>query len=276
MQEIHCGKYRLPFNEKTLIMGILNVNPDSFSDGGKYNNLDKALKHAVEMVENGADILDIGGESTRPGYIEITAEEEIERVAPIIELLSKEVDVPISIDTYKASVARSAMAAGAHIINDIWGAKREPEIATVAADYDAPIILMHNRNDQDYQSFIDDVLADMEESINISLKAGVTRDKIILDPGIGFAKNLTTNLEMMRNLDKLVALGYPVLLGTSKKSMIGNVLDLPVSERMEGTGATVCFGIQKGCQIIRVHDVKEMTRMARMMDALMGKGQYSG
>lgn len=257
-------------------MGILNVNPDSFSDGGKYNNLDKALKHAVEMVENGADILDIGGESTRPGYIEITAEEEIERVAPIIELLSKEVDVPISIDTYKASVARSAMAAGAHIINDIWGGKREPEIATVAADYDAPIILMHNRNDQDYQSFIDDVLADMEESINISLKAGVTRDKIILDPGIGFAKNLTTNLEMMRNLDKLVALGYPVLLGTSKKSMIGNVLDLPVSERMEGTGATVCFGIQKGCQIIRVHDVKEMTRMARMMDALMGKGQYSG
>ncbi|MCT2346797.1 dihydropteroate synthase [Niallia taxi] len=276
MQEIHCGKYRLPFNEKTLIMGILNVNPDSFSDGGKYNNLDKALKHAVEMVENGADILDIGGESTRPGYIEITAEEEIERVAPIIELLSKEVDVPISIDTYKASVARSAMVAGAHIINDIWGAKREPEIATVAADYDAPIILMHNRNDQDYQSFIDDVLADMEESINISLKAGVNKDKIILDPGIGFAKNLTTNLEMMRNLDKLVALGYPVLLGTSKKSMIGNVLDLPVSERMEGTGATVCFGIQKGCQIIRVHDVKEMTRMARMMDALMGKGQYSG
>ncbi|MCM3218074.1 dihydropteroate synthase [Niallia taxi] len=276
MKEIHCGKYRLPFNEKTLIMGILNVNPDSFSDGGKYNNLDKALKHAVEMVENGADILDIGGESTRPGYIEITAEEEIERVVPIIELLSKEVDVPISIDTYKASVARSAMAAGAHIINDIWGAKREPEIATVAADYDAPIILMHNRNDQDYQSFIDDVLADMKESINISLKAGVNKDKIILDPGIGFAKNLTTNLEMMRNLDKLVALGYPVLLGTSKKSMIGNVLDLPVSERMEGTGATVCFGIQKGCQIIRVHDVKEMTRMARMMDALMGKGQYSG
>ncbi|MEM5014393.1 dihydropteroate synthase [Niallia taxi] len=276
MKEIHCGNYRLPFNEKTLIMGILNVNPDSFSDGGKYNNLDKALKHAVEMVENGADILDIGGESTRPGYIEITAEEEIERVVPIIELLAKEVDVPISIDTYKASVARSAMAAGAHIINDIWGAKREPEIATVAADYDAPIILMHNRNDQDYQSFIDDVLADMKESINISLKAGVNKDKIILDPGIGFAKNLTTNLEMMRNLDKLVALGYPVLLGTSKKSMIGNVLDLPVSERMEGTGATVCFGIQKGCQIIRVHDVKEMTRMARMMDALMGKGQYSG
>jgi len=276
MKEIHCGKYRLPFYDKTLLMGLLNVNPDSFSDGGKYNNLDKALKHAVEMVENGADILDIGGESTRPGYIEITAEEEIERVVPMIELLSKEVDVPISIDTYKASVARSAMAAGAHIINDIWGAKREPEIATVAADYDAPIILMHNRNDQDYQSFIDDVLADMKESINISLKAGVNKDKIILDPGIGFAKNLTTNLEMMRNLDKLVALGYPVLLGTSKKSMIGNVLDLPVSERMEGTGATVCFGIQKGCQIIRVHDVKEMTRMARMMDALMGKGQYSG
>ncbi|MCE4051792.1 MULTISPECIES: dihydropteroate synthase [Bacillaceae] len=276
MQNIKCGKYKLPFQERTIVMGILNVNPDSFSDGGKYNERDKALLHAQEMVENGADILDIGGESTRPGYTEISAEEEIERVAPIIELISNEVDVPISIDTYKAKVARAAMASGAHIINDIWGAKREPEIAAVAVEYDAPIVLMHNRNDKDYQSFVEDVIADMNESIDISVKAGVKKDKIILDPGIGFAKDLTYNLEMMRNLDKLVALGYPVLLGTSKKSMIGKILDLPVAERLEGTGATVCFGIQKGCQIIRVHDVKEMTRMARMMDALMGKGQYGG
>ncbi|MEK4665899.1 dihydropteroate synthase [Niallia sp. FSL R7-0271] len=276
MQNIKFGKYKLPFQERTIVMGILNVNPDSFSDGGKYNERDKALLHAQEMVENGADILDIGGESTRPGYTEISAEEEIERVAPIIELISNEVDVPISIDTYKAKVARAAMASGAHIINDIWGAKREPEIAAVAVEYDAPIVLMHNRNDKDYQSFVEDVIADMNESIDISVKAGVKKDKIILDPGIGFAKDLTYNLEMMRNLDKLVALGYPVLLGTSKKSMIGKILDLPVAERLEGTGATVCFGIQKGCQIIRVHDVKEMTRMARMMDALMGKGQYGG
>jgi len=276
MQEIKCGKYTLPFQERTIIMGILNVNPDSFSDGGKYNERDKALKHALEMVENGADMLDIGGESTRPGYTEISADEEIERIAPIVELISNEIDVPISIDTYKAKVARAAMVSGAHIINDIWGAKREPEIAAVAAEYDAPIVLMHNRHNQDYQSFVDDVLVDMEESIDISVKAGVSKDKIILDPGIGFAKDLNYNLEMMRNLDKLVALGYPVLLGTSKKSMIGKVLDLPVSERLEGTGATVCFGIQKGCQIIRVHDVKEMSRMARMMDALMGKGQHSG
>lgn len=276
MQEIKCGKHSLPFQERTIIMGILNVNPDSFSDGGKYNEQDKALKHALEMVENGADILDIGGESTRPGYTEISAEEEIERIAPIVELISNEIDVPISIDTYKAKVARAALVSGAHIINDIWGAKREPEIAAVAAEYDAPIVLMHNRHNQDYQSFVNDVLVDLEESIAISVKAGVKKDKIILDPGIGFAKNLKYNLEMMRNLDKIVALGYPVLLGTSKKSMIGKVLDLPVSERLEGTGATVCFGIQKGCQIIRVHDVKEMSRMARMMDALMGKGQYGG
>jgi len=276
MQEIKCGKYTLPFQERTIIMGILNVNPDSFSDGGKYNERDKALKHALEMVENGADMLDIGGESTRPGYTEISADEEIERIAPIVELISNEIDVAISIDTYKAKVARAAMVSGAHIINDIWGAKREPEIAAVAAEYDAPIVLMHNRHNQDYQSFVDDVLVDMEKSIDISVKAGVSKDKIILDPGIGFAKDLNYNLEMMRNLDKLVALGYPVLLGTSKKSMIGKVLDLPVSERLEGTGATVCFGIQKGCQIIRVHDVKEMSRMARMMDALMGKGQHSG
>ncbi|MGP7819654.1 dihydropteroate synthase [Niallia sp. 01092] len=257
-------------------MGILNVNHDSFSDGGKFREKDKAVKHALEMVENGADIIDIGGESTRPGYVEISAEEELERVIPIIETVSKEVDVPISIDTYKGIVANEALNAGAHIVNDIWGAKKDPMIAKVAAEKDAPIILMHNRDNQLYTNFVEDVLSDLAESIQIAKTAGVKEEDIILDPGIGFAKNLTTNLEMMRHLDKLVEMGYPVLLGTSRKSMIGNVLDLPVSERIEGTGATVCYGIQKGCQIIRVHDVKEMARMAKMMDALMGRGQYGG
>ncbi|WP_445492845.1 dihydropteroate synthase [Niallia sp. 03133] len=257
-------------------MGILNVNPDSFSDGGKYRERDKAVQHALEMIDAGADIIDIGGESTRPGYVEISEEEELERVIPIIEAVSKEVDIPISIDTYKGKVAKEALCAGAHIINDIWGAKKDSTMAAIAAKKDAPIILMHNRDNQDYSNFIEDVLSDILESIEIAKTAGVKEEAIILDPGIGFAKNFTYNLEMMRHLDAMVEMGYPVLLGTSKKSMIGHVLDLPVSERMEGTGATVCYGIQKGCQIIRVHDVKEMARMAKMMDALMGKGKYNG
>jgi dihydropteroate synthase len=273
---IKAGPYTLDFINKTLIMGILNVTPDSFSDGGKYNHLDHAVLHAKQMLADGADILDIGGESTRPGHERISDEEEIGRVVPAIEAISKEVQVPISIDTYKSKVAKSAVDAGATIINDIWGAKEDPEIADVAAETGVPIILMHNRNDRNYTNFIRDVLNDLYESITIAKKAGVSDGQIILDPGIGFAKDLRENLEMMRHLDTLVSLGYPVLLGTSKKSMIGGVLDLPVAERTEGTGATVCYGIQKGCQIVRIHDVKEMARMAKMMDAMMGKGEYSG
>lgn len=273
---IKCGPYQLDFGKKTYIMGILNATPDSFSDGGKYNSLEQAIEHAQEMVENGADIIDIGGESTRPGYTVISEEEEIERIVPVIEAISKHVKVPISIDTYKAKVAQSAIEAGAHIINDIWGAKADEGMAAVAAKYNVPIILMHNRNDRDYSLFIRDVLNDLYESINIVKQAGVRDDQIILDPGIGFAKDLNENIMMMQNLDTLTALGYPVLLGTSKKSMIGQALDLPVKERMEGTGATVCYGIQKGCQIIRIHDVKEMSRMAKMMDVLLGKGVSLG
>jgi dihydropteroate synthase len=273
---IKAGAYTLDFADKTLIMGILNVTPDSFSDGGKYNHLDHAVLHAKQMIADGADILDIGGESTRPGHERISDEEEIGRVVPAIEAISKEVQVPISIDTYKSKVAKNAVDAGAAIINDIWGAKEDPEIADVAAETGVPIILMHNRNDRNYTNFIRDVLNDLYESITIAKKAGVSDEQIILDPGIGFAKDLKENLEMMRHLDTLVSLGYPVLLGTSKKSMIGGVLDLPVTERTEGTGATVCYGIQKGCQIVRIHDVKEMARMAKMMDAMMGKGEYSG
>ncbi len=273
---IKCGPYHLDFSKKTYIMGILNATPDSFSDGGKYNNIDQAVEHAKEMVKNGADIIDIGGESTRPGYTVISEEDEIARIVPVIEAISKHVNVPISIDTYKAKVAQRAIEAGAHIINDIWGAKADDKIAAVAAEYNVPIILMHNRHDRNYSFFIRDVLNDLYESINIVKQAGVRDDQIILDPGIGFAKDLNENILMMQNLDTLTALGYPVLLGTSKKSMIGQALDLPVSERMEGTGATVCFGIQKGCQIIRIHDVKEMSRMAKMMDVLIGKGVSRG
>ncbi|MEH7886634.1 dihydropteroate synthase [Bacillus sp. JJ1609] len=273
---IKAGQYTLDYANKTLIMGILNVTPDSFSDGGKYSHVENAVKHARQMIEDGADILDIGGESTRPGYERISDAEEISRVVPAIEAITKELHIPISIDTYKSEVAKKAVDAGAVIINDIWGAKADPEIADVAAETGVPIILMHNRNDRNYSNFIRDVLNDLYESITIAKKAGVKDDQIILDPGIGFAKSLAENLEIMRHLDTLVSLGYPVLLGTSKKSMIGGVLDLPVSERTEGTGATVCFGIQQGCQIVRIHDVKEMSRTAKMMDALMGKGDFSG
>ncbi|TCJ02715.1 dihydropteroate synthase [Cytobacillus praedii] len=273
---IQCGPYSLDYSKKTLIMGILNITPDSFSDGGKYHHVNQAVERAVQMVQDGADIIDIGGESTRPGFIKVSAEEEIERVIPIIRAVSEAVDVPISIDTYKAEVAKEAIQAGAHIINDIWGAKADEDMARVVADLQVPIVLMHNRTNQDYSVFYRDVVNDLFESISLVKQAGVKDENIILDPGIGFAKDITYNLEMMRDLDKLVSLGYPVLLGTSRKSMIGGVLDLPVNERMEGTGATVCYGIQKGCHIMRIHDVKEMARMAKMMDALVGKGVYHG
>lgn len=275
-RQIHCGPYTLDFTKKTMIMGILNVTPDSFSDGGKYNHIDKAVLRAKEMVANGADIIDIGGESTRPGFAAVSAEEELERVIPMIKAVSEHVQIPISIDTYKAEVAKQALEVGAHIINDIWGAKADDQMAHVAAQFDAPIVLMHNRHDRNYQVFMRDVINDLYESIAIVKNAGVKDEKIILDPGIGFARDFHENVLTMQNLDKLVMLGYPVLLGTSRKSLIGQALNLPVEERMEGTGATICYGIQKGCHIIRVHDIKEMSRMAKMMDVLMGKGEALG
>ena len=273
---IQCGSYTLDYGKKTLIMGVLNVTPDSFSDGGKYNTIDNAVRRATEMVEQGVDIIDIGGESTRPGYTPISVEEELSRLIPVIEAITKSVPVPLSIDTFKAETAKETIKAGAHIINDIWGAKADPDMGKVAAELKVPIILQHNRDNNQYQSFFRDCLNDIYESISIVKKAGVKDEQIILDPGIGFAKDLSKDLEMMRNLDTFVALGYPVLLGPSRKRMIGGVLDLPVNERLEGTGAAVCFGIQKGCQIFRVHDVKEISRMAKMMDAMMGKVDYVG
>ncbi|MDF2558226.1 MAG: dihydropteroate synthase [Bacillales bacterium] len=263
------GKFDFDFEKKTYVMGIMNVTPDSFSDGGRFNQIDQALYHAERLVRDGADILDIGGESTRPGSGFVSQDEELNRVLPIIEQISREMDIPISIDTYKSEVAKQSLRAGAHIINDVWGAKWDPLMAEVAAEYEAPIILMHNRKETGYKDFIQDVITDLLGSIEIAKNAGVHSNKIILDPGIGFAKTFQQNVFLMKNLDNITNLGYPVLLGTSRKSMIGNILDLPVEERLEGTIASNCFGIQMGCRIVRVHDVKEMVRAAKVMDAIL-------
>jgi dihydropteroate synthase len=265
----------MDFKKETVIMGILNVTPDSFSDGGKYGRIDTALKHAEEMLRDGAKIIDVGGESTRPGHVPISLEEELERTVPVIKALTRELGCTVSIDTYKAGVAEEAILAGAQIINDIWGAKREPYIADVAAKHGVPIILMHNREQAEYEgNFMDEVIADLEESVDIAIAAGVAHDNIWLDPGIGFARNAIQNIWTMQGLDRISEMGYPVLLGTSRKSLIGNVLGLPVEERLEGTGATVCYGIEHGCHIMRVHDVKEIARMAKMMDVLTGKADF--
>ncbi|KJE27076.1 dihydropteroate synthase [Geobacillus kaustophilus] len=270
---LQCRGHKLDLNKKTLIMGIVNVTPDSFSDGGRFYDVENAVKHAKRLVAEGADIIDIGGESTRPGADPVPLDEELRRVIPAVKAIAKAVSVPISIDTYKAEVARQAMEAGAHIINDVWGAKADPDMARVAAAYDAPIILMHNRRDMAYRDLISDMIADLKESIRIVKEAGVKDESIILDPGIGFAKTVEHNLEVMRRLDEFAALGYPLLLGTSRKRFIGHVLGVPVEERVEGTGATVCLGIMKGVHIVRVHDVLPIARMAKMMDAMLGKGE---
>lgn len=262
--------------QRTLVMGILNATPDSFSDGGKFNQVEAAVTHARELYEAGADIIDIGGESTRPNAVPVDEAEELKRVLPVIKAVAGAVPLPISIDTYKAEVAKQAIESGATIINDVWGAKWDQRMAHVAADYQVPIILMHNRREAVYSHLIEDMKADLQESIELCLEAGVKSEQIILDPGIGFAKSHEQNLDVMRNLDVFVELGYPVLLGTSRKSLIAKALELPVDERVEGTGATVCYGVMKGCQIMRVHDVKEMVRMVRMMDVLMKKGEKNG
>ncbi|MBM7707261.1 dihydropteroate synthase [Chryseomicrobium aureum] len=265
----------LDFSKETIVMGILNVTPDSFSDGGQYNSVAQAVARTREMVEQGAKIVDIGGESTRPGYTPISDEEEIERVVPVIRAI-REAKIPVflSIDTYKSAVAKAALDAGVDILNDIWGVRRDPGIAQLAAEYGAPLILMHNRESANYQDFWSDAKADLEESLKIAKDHGVHDEQIWLDPGIGFGKNTTQNIFMMQYLPELVAMGYPVLLATSRKSLIGNVLKLPVEERVEGTAATVSFGIDKGVHMVRVHDVKELVRTTRMMDVLVGKTHY--
>ncbi|QQK78126.1 dihydropteroate synthase [Salicibibacter cibarius] len=256
-----------------MVMGVLNVTPDSFSDGGFYSTIDQAVARAKEMVAEGADIIDIGGESTRPGFEAVSLEDELSRVLPAIRAVSKAVDVPISIDTYKAETARQAIEAGADIINDIWGVKYDEQMATVAAEAQVPIILTHNREHPSYDDLIPEIIADLKKSIDTCISAGVKHSNIILDPGIGFGKSHEDNLETMRRLDEIVEHGFPVLLGTSRKSIIAKTLGLPAHERLEGTGATVSLGVERGCDIVRVHDVKEMARTVRMMDAMLGKGK---
>lgn len=275
-QPLILNGIELDFTKETFIMGILNVTPDSFSDGGQFNSVETAVNQAKKMVADGAKIIDVGGESTRPGYTRISDDEEIARIVPVIEALVKEVPAIISVDTYKSHVARAAIEAGAHMINDIWGAKADPDMAQVAAQYNVPIILMHNRQSDRYENFFEEFMADVKESIQIVRNAGVPENHILLDPGIGFVKNLSQSIETMQRLDELAALGYPVLLATSRKRMIGAVLDLPVNERVEGTAATCAFGVQKGCHMMRVHDVLEVARTVKMVDALVGKFEVHG
>ncbi|MDE7331501.1 MAG: dihydropteroate synthase [Lachnospiraceae bacterium] len=257
----------------TYIMGILNVTPDSFSDGGRYHVIDKALFHVEKMLEEGMDILDIGGESTRPGYTLVPEEEEIRRVVPVIEAVKSRFDVPVSLDTYKSGVAKAGLKAGADLINDIWGLKYDPEMASVIAAADVPCVLMHNRKETDYQNFLSDVMEDLKESVEIARRAGIARDRIILDPGIGFGKTYEQNLVMIHRLEILKESGFPVLLAASRKSVVGLTLDLPVSERVEGTLVTTVFGVLKGCAFVRVHDVKENLRAVKMAEAILGAGK---
>lgn len=265
-----CGETELKLGRSTLIMGILNVTPDSFSDGGQYTNTELAVQHALQMMENGADLIDIGGESTRPGSAEVGMEEELARVIPVIQAIHRVAPhIPLSVDTYKSEVARQAIHAGAHIINDIWRGIGDPQMLSTAAELSVPIILMHNRHDRNYANLIEDMIQDLKESIRLALHAGIKEDNIILDPGIGFAKNYVENMQVMVELDRLAQLGYPVLLATSRKKFIRTALDLPVDDVIEGTAATVAFGIAQGCQIVRVHDVSSIKRTVQMCDAMM-------
>lgn len=272
-RKIKAGPYTIETGQRTLIMGILNVTPDSFFDGGRYQVIEQAVDQARKMACEGADIIDIGGESTRPGHQIVSLEEELERVIPIIEAVSQAVDLPISVDTYKANVAREAVQAGAVIINDIWGAKKDPQMADTVVELQVPIILMHNREEAVYTSLLDEMKSDLMESIELILHAGGKNKQILLDPGIGFAKSYEENLLVMNRLHEFLELGYPMLLGTSRKSMIGRALNLPAEDRIEGTAATVALGIVHGTNIIRVHDVKEMVRVASMMDKMLQIGR---
>ncbi|KLU67206.1 dihydropteroate synthase [Desulfosporosinus acididurans] len=269
---LNCRGKELRLGERTLIMGILNITPDSFSDGGRYNNLEDAIAQAERMAAEGADILDIGAESTRPGHLEVSEEDEWKRLEPILKTLAERVDLPLSIDTYKASVAAKALEAGAHIINDIWGLQKDPEMARVVGEYRAPVIVMHNQTETTYHHLMGDILTFLKQSIGLAEAYGLTGDQIIVDPGIGFGKTLEQNLEVMSRLAEFKALGHPVLLGTSRKSMIGKTLDLAVDERLEGTLATSILGVAAGVDIVRVHDVQENRRAVEMADAIV-RGQ---
>ncbi len=265
---MQIGKKEFDFDKKVYVMGILNVTPDSFSDGGSYTDMDAAKERVAQMIAEGAHIIDVGGESTRPGHQKISDEEEMQRVIPVIRMIKENFDVPVSVDTYKSSVAEFALKEHVDMINDIWGFQWDKKMAELTAKYDVPVCLMHNRKDMSYKNLMEDMMADLEKSVDIATQYGVSKDKIILDPGIGFAKTYEQNLCVMNHLDQICNMGYPVLLGTSRKSMIGQALELPVEERLEGTIATTVYGVMKGCGMVRVHDVKENARAIKMMEAM--------
>ena len=275
------GNKNFDLKNSAYVCGILNVTPDSFSDGGQFDNLDAALFHTEEMINDGASIIDIGGESTRPGYTMISDDEEIARVVPVIRSIKERFDIPVSLDTYKAGVASAGIEAGADLINDIWGLMYNTDtasggsiispMAALLAKTGLPCCLMHNRKSAEYSDFLSDYLDDNRKIIDCALKHGISKDKIILDPGVGFAKSLEQNLMAINTVDKLCELGYPVLLGTSRKSVVGLTLDLPKNERVEGTVATSVIGLMRGASIFRVHDVKENFRALKMAAAVIGK-----
>ncbi len=269
--EIQLGNQEFSFGKRTIIMGIVNVTPDSFSDGGRFLAVEEAVKQARQLVADGADVLDIGGESTRPygNNRPIDAQEEMDRILPVIERLLAEVAIPISVDTYKAATAEAALKRGVHMINDVWGLQYDEHMAAVVAKYNVPVVIMHNQLQPGYQDLMGDITAFLQKSMNIAAKAGIAKEKIIIDPGIGFGKTRADNITIIRQLRKLEGLGCPILLGTSRKAFIGTTRDLPPNDRIEGTAATVAIGIAHGADIIRVHDVKEMSRVARMTDALV-------
>ncbi len=268
---LQLGAKSYQLEKRTLVMGILNVTPDSFSDGGRYDQAEKAIDQAFKMAEDGADIIDIGGESVRPGFVPISAEEELKRVLPVIKALKREKSftLPISIDTYKAAVAEEALKMGVEMVNDVYGLKADNKLGEVVSRYKVPVCLMHNRSSTDYENLIADIIAEINESIQLAHQAGVKDEQIIIDPGIGFGKDLQQNLDVMYYLREFSSLGYPLLLGTSRKSMIGKTLDLPLQERIEGTAATVAYGISAGANLVRVHDVLQMRRVAAMTDAMV-------
>ena len=271
------GEKNFDLSESCLIMGILNVTPDSFSDGGRFNDIDSALRQAEKLLAEGADIIDIGGESTRPGYVMISEEEEIERTAPVIQAVRERFGVPISLDTYKYKVAEAGIQAGADLINDIWGLRYDSgEMAALIAENNIPCCLMHNRHDQNYSDFFEDLISDMGLTLDIALNAGIKPENILIDPGVGFAKSYENNLETIDRIDEFDRrLGFPVLLGASRKSVIGLTLDLPSDQRLEGTIAISVAGAMKGVSVLRVHDVKENLRAVKMALAIM-KGYKRG
>ena len=269
MNYIKIGNRRFALDGSCRIMGILNVTPDSFSDGGRFNSVEAAALRAREMVAEGADIIDVGGESTRPGHTRISDEEEIARVVPVIEKIKAELDVPVSVDTYKSAVAEAAVKAGADLINDIWGVRYDEGLARLTAEAGLPCVLMDNRTEPVTGDIIEAMKATLAESIEIARRAGVADENIILDPGIGFGKTYEQNLTAINRLDELCDLGFPVLLAASRKSVVGNTLNLPAGERVEGTVATSVIGVMKGAAFVRVHDVKENLRAVKMTEAIL-------